>query len=353
MESSVDMNTFISLFVVVTVLVLLVTGFVLLITGVLGRTGQVVGAVLGSGFLLMLVVGTVLFSLTAVRMEQRFEIEHAEAEMESARMRHITEVSTAVEDHASIQHSSSDSPTEVQTDHAKTPQAAVTATAESAESPARINAGHELGRLAGSVYQEVRNQIRRVDATEITSSIIPPGRPAWVEQDPIYMDDGTYRVAVSSGPYDRVQDARSALDVEVRRAIDTFANELLQDEKAASLLSTHVDRIEGELIKETYQEELTPSFGIMHQRHAFIEIDVVKQKQLRQDWMKVRHLFRLGWAGIGFAAVLAVLIALYGGLSWTSRPDHGSPWLASGAIVAAVGMVVFAMVMVSRYLPMV
>ncbi len=212
--------------------------------------------------------------------------------------------------------------------------------------------GKTIGQFAGSIYQEFRNQLKSGKLDLDPSKIIPPGRPSWVEQEPHWGHDQTYYVAVSSGPYDRGMDCRRALDVEINKAIDQFAVELTGSEDAPELIGKELATITQQVSAETYQEELTPSFGVMHQWHSLLEFDPAIQEQIRQFWYAQQRISRVVYVGTGFLFLLGLMSIFYAGMSLTGKGSRVSPGLVSAGSVAALCGLIAAGVIFVRSFPM-
>ncbi|MBA2114605.1 hypothetical protein [Bremerella alba] len=212
--------------------------------------------------------------------------------------------------------------------------------------------GKTIGQFAGSIYQEFRNQLKSGKLDLDPSKIIPPGRPSWVEQEPHWGHDQTYYVSVSSGPYDRGMDCRHALNLEIRKSVDQFAVELTGSNDAPKLIGDGLDTIQEAVATETYQEELTPSFGVMHQWHSLLKFDPAIQEQIRQFWYAQQRISRVVYIGTGFLFLLGVMFIFYAGMSLTSDGSRVSPGLVSAGSVAALCGLLAAGVIFVRSFPM-
>ncbi|MHC2069321.1 hypothetical protein ACYFX5_17750 [Bremerella sp. T1] len=212
--------------------------------------------------------------------------------------------------------------------------------------------GKSIGKWAGSLYQGFRNQLKSGEIDLDPSKIIPPGRPSWVEQTPHWTHDQTYYVAVSSGPYDRGMDCQRALDFEVDKAIDQFAIELTGSEDAPALIGEELESLHHNIVAETYQEELTPSFGIMHQWHSLLKFDPAIQGKIREFWIAQQRISRVVYIGAGFLFLLGLMSTFYAGMSLTGKGSRISPWLVSAGSVVALGGLFAAGVIFVRSFPM-
>ncbi|QDU77888.1 hypothetical protein Pan97_49670 [Bremerella volcania] len=217
---------------------------------------------------------------------------------------------------------------------------------------ATASTGKTIGQFAGTIYQEFRNQLKSGKFDLDPSRIIPPGRPSWVEQEPHWGHDRTYYISVSSGPYDRGMDCRRALDLEISKAIDQFAIELTGSEDAPALIGDQLATIKETVTTESYQEELTPSFGVMHQWHSLLKFDPAVQEQIRQFWYAQQRISRVVYIGTGFLFLLGLMSIFYAGMSLTGKGSRVSPTLVSVGSVAALCGLIAAGVIFVRSFPM-
>ena len=199
------------------------------------------------------------------------------------------------------------------------------------------NPGREFGMLIGSVYQGFRNRVKSLDLSVDPSKIIPPGRPDWVEQAPHWNDGSVYFVSVSSGPYYRGVECQKALDQEIDLAMGEFANDMLNNPQASVLLKKDLALIRQTVVAETYHEELTPSFGIMHQWHSLLKFDPAIQSKIRQLWAMQQRLSRVVYIGVGFLMILGLLSISYMALTFSGERSRVSPWLLSAGVVVSLG----------------
>lgn len=181
-------------------------------------------------------------------------------------------------------------------------------------------------------------------------SIIPPGRPDWVEQAPVWEDDGTCLVAVSSGPFERGMDCRKALENETRIALRGFTNEYLDNSFAAEMLGTQIDELSETVVVDTYREELNASIGPMQQWHSLLKFDGTLQQKLRELWQAQQQVSRIVYIGAGFFGLLGILSIFYVGMSLTGEGMKISPWLVSaGTVVALGGLLVVGVIFVQAF----
>ncbi|PQO46583.1 hypothetical protein [Blastopirellula marina] len=183
------------------------------------------------------------------------------------------------------------------------------------------------------------------------SSIIPPGRPKWVEQDPDWEEE-TYAMAVSSGPYSRGTDCRRELDQEIDRAIDEYVNELLGNSQAAAMLGSDLDTLKDRVVVDTYREKLSPSVGPMQQWHALLKFGGDVHQKVREFWKAQQQVSRIVYTGAGFLGLLGLLSVGYLGMTLTGEGSQVSPWLVSAVTVIALGALLVVGVIFVRTFPM-
>lgn len=184
------------------------------------------------------------------------------------------------------------------------------------------------------------------------SSIIPPGRPEWVEQAPTWEDENTYVVAVSSGPYNRGTDCRRELDHEINRAIDEYVNDLLGNSQAASMLGSDLDALKESVVAETYREELSSTVGPMQQWHSLLRFGEDIHQKVREFWQAQLQVSRIVYIGAGFLGLLGLLSVGYIGMTLTGEGSQVSPWLVSAGTVVALGCLFVVGVIFVRAFPM-
>lgn len=354
---------------IISILAILILGFllaclvgaVILVIAVAGKHGGKVAAGLGAAVLLGLVLlcgGFFMVGVSRTSVETAIEaprevhshsefgyhenVQRAQSNMMSVRKEKVVPRDT--EEVARAAYDELEEPLPVSTklpiDSELTPEEVTAST------------GKTIGQFAGSLYQEFRNQLKSGKLDLDPSKIIPPGRPSWVEQEPHWGHDQTYYVAVSSGPYDRGMDCRRALDVEISKALEQFAIELTGSDEAPKLIGSELETIKETVAAEMYQEELTPSFGVMHQWHSLLKFDPAIQDQIRQFWYAQQRISRVVYIGTGFLFLLGFLFIFYAGMSLTGKGSRVSPGLVSAGSVAALGGLIAAGVIFVRSFPM-
>ncbi|UUO06560.1 hypothetical protein M4951_24850 [Blastopirellula sp. J2-11] len=173
-----------------------------------------------------------------------------------------------------------------------------------------------------------------------SSSIIPPGRPAWVDQEPESRDGVDY-VSVSTGPYTSSTECYKALKVLTNEAVAEQAALVLGSETNARRVPLDEKFIADNVHLQTYKESLDTSVGPMQQWHSFLQFNEQFRRELESRWKQVQQLSRLTYAGALFAGILTVLGVLYGALSYNSatggRYRARLQTIAGAAIMGVVG----------------
>jgi hypothetical protein len=171
---------------------------------------------------------------------------------------------------------------------------------------------------------------------------IPAGRPDWVEADYTHEQRDVKRVAVSSGPFNRKQDARRELDKELARATSQYVADYLGNEAAGTLVPVDVDTIRRELVHgQVYEEEIEiADLGPMYQTHALVEFTPSFKQQLEERWRSILvagRVAKVGVVGLGLLMALSVVFGYFKADNatrgyYTTRLQVGT----AGAILALV-----------------
>jgi len=334
-------------------------GLVVLVIAVAGKHGGKIAAGLGAAVVLglMLLCGGFFAMFFAVQRVETVvegpgrsygEIEYSET-VQRARA-NVTSVRKESRDHARAERNTLEVPGAAATPPLVSTELSVSPQPTTEQVTA--STGRTIGQFAGAIYQEFRNQLKSGELDLDPSKIIPPGRPSWVEQEPHWGHDQTYYVSVSSGPYDRGMDCRRALDLEISKAIDQFAVELTGSEDAPTLIADELAAMKEAVAAESYQEELTPSFGVMQQWHSLLKFDPAIQDQIRQFWYAQQRISRVVYIGTGFLFLLGLMSIFYAGMSLTGKGSCVSPGLVSAGSVAALCGLIAAGVIFVRSFPM-
>ena len=179
--------------------------------------------------------------------------------------------------------------------------------------------------------------------------IIPPGRPAWVEQDPQTTSAGVHTIPVSSGPFKRHIDAIRGLDAALMDETSRYIADHIGSDLAPTFLRYDAATIRRDLVKPAniYEEKIvSPTTGDMNQIHALIEIDQSFRAQLDEQWQQVRATSRLTQLGLFAGAGLLLIgsIFSYFRLDNATRGYYTGrlQFLTAAAILAVIGGGVFA-----------
>jgi hypothetical protein len=179
--------------------------------------------------------------------------------------------------------------------------------------------------------------------------IIPPGRPAWVEQDPQTTSAGVHTIPVSSGPFKRHIDAIRGLDAALMNETSRYIADHIGSDLAPTFLRYDAATIRRDLVKPAniYEEKIvSPTTGDMNQIHALIEIDQSFRAQLDEQWQQVRATSRLTQLGLFAGAGLLLIgsIFSYFRLDNATRGYYTGrlQFLTAAAILAVIGGGVFA-----------
>lgn len=335
-------------------------GLVVLVIAVAGKHGGKIAAGLGAAVVLglMLLCGgffAMFVSVQRVETTARHDAMHSHAEIvygETAKRARAEEMSTWQRMTSQSQaHPLIDEPSNV-SETSQPVSTELSISPQPTTEQVTASTGRTIGQFAGAIYQEFRNQLKSGELDLDPSKIIPPGRPSWVEQEPHWGHDQTYYVSVSSGPYDRGMDCRRALDLEISKAIDQFAVELTGNEDAPALIADELTAMKETVAAESYQEELTPSFGVMQQWHSLLKFDPAIQDQIRQFWYAQQRISRVVYIGTGFLFLLGLMSIFYAGMSLTGKGSRVSPGLVSAGSVAALCGLIAAGVIFVRSFPM-
>lgn len=191
----------------------------------------------------------------------------------------------------------------------------------------------------------------QIESTSPDQVVIPPGRPEWVEKEP-NLNGAVHTIAVSSGPFKTETECRRALDKELVKATRNYIVEQLGSDLAAQFIQYDARTIRQRLLKPSniYNEEITVSFGPMHQTHAVLEFDSKFRKQLSTRWDKVRGASRLTQAGLFAGAALLLVGSIFGYF----RTDNATRGYYTGRLqfmtAAAILAILSAGVVVARFI---
>jgi hypothetical protein len=153
------------------------------------------------------------------------------------------------------------------------------------------------------------------DSLEIAddSVIIPPGRPSWVEADPVREGEVHY-TSICSDPYATLSQAQHALDEKLQAAVANYIRDYLDSDLAPSLIRISLAEIKRDLLRpgDIYHEKIQVSIGAMHQVHARLEFDEAFRKRLDQRWGELKARYRLAETGVISGGVLLLIATVFG-----------------------------------------
>jgi hypothetical protein len=178
--------------------------------------------------------------------------------------------------------------------------------------------------------------------TTSDTPIIPPGRPEWVEAEPI-LAGSLHTVAVSSGPFARNADCSRALDRQLVEATGDYIAEQLGSELAPQLLRYDARTIKERFLRSgnVYHEIITVSVGPMHQSHALLEFGPDFREEIERRWASVTATSRLSQVGLFAGGMLLLLgsVFSYFRLDNATRGYYTGrlQFLTAAAILAVVG----------------
>jgi hypothetical protein len=173
--------------------------------------------------------------------------------------------------------------------------------------------------------------------------VIPPGRPEWVEAEPV-LAGKLHTVAVSSGPFARSADCKRALDEQIVKAASDYIAEQLDSELARQLLRYDARTLRERFIRSdnVYHEVITTvSVGPMHQSHVLLEFGPDFRDEIERRWASVTATSRLSQVGLFAGGMLLLLgsVFSYFRLDNATRGYYTGrlQFLTAAAILAVVG----------------
>ncbi len=139
-------------------------------------------------------------------------------------------------------------------------------------------------------------------------------RPDWVDREDVEVGQ-VHQISVCSGPFMQLRESRKVLKGELKKAVDEYINDLVDHPQAAFWLGLDEQFISTNLVQQDnlFDEKIiSPSFGVMHQSHALIEVGPQFRDYVETRWHEIHARGRLVALGLAFAGVLGVLLALFG-----------------------------------------
>lgn len=139
-------------------------------------------------------------------------------------------------------------------------------------------------------------------------------RPEWVDQPD--QDIGqVHQIAVASGPFLRLRNARKQLHETLKSTTDEYINEVVGHPRAAAWIGYEQDEIRDRFVTSDHvfdEKVVSPSFGPMHQSHALLEFGPQFHEEVARAWHQVVARTRLIKVALVSAAVLGMLVLLFG-----------------------------------------
>ena len=153
----------------------------------------------------------------------------------------------------------------------------------------------------------------------------PPAAPAktspdWVEAPPRSLR-GVYQMSVAVGPYTTRAECDAKLPDALQEALDHYAEVCLGGQVEEPVLLPP-DQLR-QLVKDQWEEVRQYSVGPMVRLHVLLEFDRKVKDRVVEEHKRGVVARRLRFAGVGLAAGLALLGALYGYLKATGTRDGG------------------------------
>jgi hypothetical protein len=141
----------------------------------------------------------------------------------------------------------------------------------------------------------------------------PPTKllPAWVNQPPRIVGDGAYQMSIVVGPWPTRQDCDAHLPEELQKVLDQYAKKCLGGPPRTRIVLP-TEYLRQHLVVAECEEDIeSESVGRMKQLHVLLRFDSdIKERVLAEHHRTVAE--RRLWAvGLGVAAVLWPLAAIY------------------------------------------
>jgi hypothetical protein len=178
-------------------------------------------------------------------------------------------------------------------------------------------------------------------------------RPDWVDREDVDVGP-VHQISVCSGPHMQLRESRKALKGELKKAVDEYVNDLVEHPQAAFWLNLDEEFIRSNLVKpqNLFDEKIiSPSFGVMHQSHALVEVGPQFRDHVEASWHQFHAKSRLVITGLICGGVLGVILALFGYF----RADTATRGFYTGRLkfVTAIAIlaVVVAGLMLARSIP--
>ena len=173
-------------------------------------------------------------------------------------------------------------------------------------------------------------RVERNDAAEpkkdAAKAPVAQGKPPdWVNKPPHVVDD-SYEMPIVVGPYTTRQECDAKLPEELQNAVDRYAEMCLGEPPAARIVLP-ADYLRQHLVRDQWEEVREYSVGPMTQLHVLLRFDPEAKDRILAEHRRGIVAARLWLTGIGLAAVLGLLAAVYAYLriGMATRLAHRTP----------------------------
>ena len=167
-------------------------------------------------------------------------------------------------------------------------------------------------------------------------------RPEWVESKEEDLGP-VHRIAVCSGPFLRVREARDELSKQLKIETDRYINKLVDNPRAAAWLDYDETEIRARFVApECFYDEkvVSPSFGVMQQSHALLQFGPDFRQEVQARWNGLVARGRLTEVGGVAAVILGILAILFGYFQLdTATRGFYTGRLRFAAAVAILGLI--------------
>lgn len=158
--------------------------------------------------------------------------------------------------------------------------------------------------------------VAEIDDIQVMSKVFIDydARPEWVDREDVTAGP-VHQISVCSGPYMQRRESRKALQSELKKAVDEYINDLVEHPQASFWLGLDEHFINTNLVQpdNLFDEKIiSPSFGVMHQSHALVEIGPQFRDHVETSWHQFHAKGRLVVMGLICGGVLGVILALFG-----------------------------------------